>query len=1224
MSASRLASRCLSLVLCVTIVAATSCHWKPIPTLEARIGHTRSSAPLLLFATPPAWAPDAPRTSFAPGGALVDMSDLTLRLPVEILSIDTILGTRREGSDYRVRGAYDSAAGRFVWAHEMHFDGSTFVDATGFAHDVSDLPDGAEVPGSGYVRASPTEMRTRGNRVYRFDAETGRLSRSYWRGTPSVYLHYEAITPDGRLRLDQCSPSLGCEEVLSFHYDPEGRLVGVVDRAGRSAELVYEEGRLVQLRDPQAIEEGWTGRRFEYDGAALGPALLRAVTTQEGERTEFDYQEGVRILRIRPIGEGNPVYGFFLHPSGREGVYATSVVNPKGASCTFEFDELRRLLAMRNALGESTRFEWSGFDVVSEVDPWGATTLRSRTPQGEVEVTPRGNVVVTSFDPSAENRRDPWSPAPRQVVDSLGSVAVYGYDSAGRRVLETQAGETLHYELDEEGRITSVQLASGRTLLLRDYVNGSPREVVHVGDPDDALPDTVEHYRYDLVGNPTESPEFHHPEQAGRPGIDVVGWDANRNRVRITSVETLGGHLLTGSIETRIVRRSDGRKAAILRPYGAPGSGTHFGYDALGRPTSRCEQVTERSGVTMTHCARTEYDLVGNPTLEEDAAGRRLEYEYDALNRAVILRRSGPGLVAHVLTQEFTAGRLLRRTDTAYGPGGASEDLFYDGAGDLVRIVYPAAGEIETRALDLRGRVVERSLELDPGGALPLPLVSLGFHYDESDRVTAMTRDGALLLEADFVGGQSEELRFGNGLTRRFHFDPWDRRLVGSVTTDSGGATVAETVLYRAGCAHPALYGCLNENTTTALGTTHQSFLVGPLASAPLELGEGMPGARATAYHVSAASLEDAIATPSLHHAGAVDDTWVDFDALGGLVARGPQLAPLVGTEYNLERNRLEATTLPSPSGGSQLHHEYFYDEAGYVVQRDDTPIAYNAQGRIAQLGDHFFHFDGLGRPIWSGRLGAEQTTLFGGAVIADAYGNPVAMDLGRVELGFGLDPENRYRHFDFRGNVKFVSDDSGEIVSHLRYTPWGPDATLGEASPRSFALGSPLGDEGLLLLGARVYDPAIHAFLSPDPIYQVTSQYAYAEGNPVHLWDGTGLLGVVPPGGALIAAGAVLIQAASVAAGMGLLPTAVILLSIGVFLVLLGVALNLLTATSGSEVTAPGALSAGGFGSCAPLGLRESVPPTFPPWAAWLAFVASLGACALARRRFAAASARR
>jgi len=47
------------------------------------------------------------------------------------------------------------------------------------------------------------------------------------------------------------------------------------------------------------------------------------------------------------------------------------------------------------------------------------------------------------------------------------------------------------------------------------------------------------------------------------------------------------------------------------------------------------------------------------------------------------------------------------------------------------------------------------------------------------------------------------------------------------------------------------------------------------------------------------------------------------------------------------------------------------------------------------------------------------------------------------------------------------------------------------------------------MVLGARMYDPAIGRFLSPDPILQVLNQYSYAFGNPVWFSDPDGTEGV-------------------------------------------------------------------------------------------------------------------
>ena len=120
----------------------------------------------------------------------------------------------------------------------------------------------------------------------------------------------------------------------------------------------------------------------------------------------------------------------------------------------------------------------------------------------------------------------------------------------------------------------------------------------------------------------------------------------------------------------------------------------------------------------------------------------------------------------------------------------------------------------------------------------------------------------------------------------------------------------------------------------------------------------------------------------------------------------------------------------------------------------------------------------------------------------ADASGNPLAIDLGEVVIGLG--GVHRYRHLDFRGNVKWVSDDAGQVVAHYRYAPFGLDAVFGaDDDPVRFVARPEIGE--LMLLGARVYDPAVGRFLSPDPIFQIVNQFAYTLGNPIWFSDPDG-----------------------------------------------------------------------------------------------------------------------
>ena len=121
----------------------------------------------------------------------------------------------------------------------------------------------------------------------------------------------------------------------------------------------------------------------------------------------------------------------------------------------------------------------------------------------------------------------------------------------------------------------------------------------------------------------------------------------------------------------------------------------------------------------------------------------------------------------------------------------------------------------------------------------------------------------------------------------------------------------------------------------------------------------------------------------------------------------------------------------------------------------------------------------------------------------ADPTMNPTVLDLAHVRLDL-RNGSHQYRHFDFRNNVQFVTDDEGEVLQSFTYNAYGVESLYDASTDTlSFAQGESLG--GVVRLGSRLYDPNIGRFLSPDPIYQVLNQYSYAEGNPVEFWDPEG-----------------------------------------------------------------------------------------------------------------------
>ena len=111
----------------------------------------------------------------------------------------------------------------------------------------------------------------------------------------------------------------------------------------------------------------------------------------------------------------------------------------------------------------------------------------------------------------------------------------------------------------------------------------------------------------------------------------------------------------------------------------------------------------------------------------------------------------------------------------------------------------------------------------------------------------------------------------------------------------------------------------------------------------------------------------------------------------------------------------------------------------------------------------------------------------------------------------------------DYLGSITHITDSSGSLVQELSYDVWGrlrnpvnqtaynPDSEPVLFLGRGYTGHEHLTQFGLINMNARLYDPAIGRFLSPDPFVQnpLLSQnfnrYSYAMNNPMKYTDPNG-----------------------------------------------------------------------------------------------------------------------
>jgi RHS repeat-associated protein len=1047
--------RILSGVQIFFLLAATSCVHPA--ALEPRAGLFQYQEPLL-FAVP------GGRVNLAGGNLIVRRVDL---------SIDTHLGKRE------VAGVYNSATGAWTRSFELEYDGRLFTDSSGGVHDVAELADGEAIPGTVWVRIDARRIGTKGGLIHTFSEEDHMLEQLSWSGQAYPRLAYLRTTVAGAeriTRVDQCIAQDDCQPVYSIGYDEFGCVDRIVDRASRVA--LFESGEQCAVRvarDALDVERGWPGYRYEYSGA-----LLTAVTSSEEERIEYAWVRG-RARKVTAVssdaGMPDRVYVFSHVYNGNRRLYASWVDDPRGGQTLVRYDGEGRVLERVNAAGDVTYWLWSGMRPRQKVEPGGLITRWEYQGDDATRmVLASGNVVDVEYAPGAVDRERPDQRPWLRISDLLGLVEEREYDASGRLIARTNgAGERTAYEWSAEGTLARLTEPTGLATRYFDYGEHGHAETVRRGSLTTA-------HLYDDVGNPLSGGRFDEQLRPSGPGVGRLAYDGDRNVVSAELVaEEPGNNFAPELMMLGISYRSDGQRTRIDRPYGGA---VELVYDGFGQLAEQRERVDGAWVVT-----RMERDAAGDRVATELANGMRREVEYDPAGRPTNVRLLTDGVLEKELEASWMNGRLESRRDSSY----ALPEVFeYDAAGRMLRTHFPD-GEMLELTHDLRSRETARRFWTGQGGLL---IRSLAFGYDGADRRTRILDEGEMVLEKEVEDGRLALIRYGNGLTRSFEYDEDLGMQIYSETRDALGWRVARSEYEWSQCraelvclVATAYVDDIGGVLTGSYGYTQEAYALGPQPSAPTG---GEHGMRVLSWEPGGGT-------------STVSDLYrrLGYDALGNWVGVAPGAGgpATVSFEFNAERNRL----LSSDHHG---HHDYVWDAAGFLIQRDATPLTWSAAGKLTSIGDDItLEWDVLGRPIRAIVDGAESRSLFGGEMQGNAQRQPVSLDLGEVRIDLA-NGQRHYRHYDIRNNVRFVTDDRGYPSVFYSYTPYGIDRAWGDDQDGvSFAQGRKLGD--FIILGARIYDPETGRFISPDPIYGELSQHTYTAGNTVLLWDPGGMMSV-------------------------------------------------------------------------------------------------------------------
>ena len=575
-----------------------------------------------------------------------------------------------------------------------------------------------------------------------------------------------------------------------------------------------------------------------------------------------------------------------------------------------------------------------------------------------------------------------------------------------------------------------------------------------------------------------------------------------------------------------------------------------YTYDHLNRPLA----VVEASGKTTTWS----YSGTSTTTVKEGITSTRTT---DAGGRVVSVTDAG-GTITYNLRDDGQPSSVT-------APGNISTSFSYDEYGRRTQIVDPSAGT-QTDAYVWNSDGSSSSTHTNPNGAVTTSL-------DKFGRTTSVTRLGDFSTSYTYnTDGLLTAEISTNGTRKSYSYDNLGRLATVRDSCSDGRfltkelsyltGSVLEQVSYstQSGPIVDEIYNYAYGNLQSV--TTDGNLTVWSLTA---ENALGQPTSVVTGT-VSRTYGFNAYGIPSYRKmaGGILQDFEYSFNASTGNLSERYDVGNVTLERFyydNLNRladtddrsinyanngNITSMSDLGSMSYGSGYKLLLFDPDDGALVPDRQQSISYTCFNRPSVLAEggrsaaFTYNADGdrvkmavtdstgniLTRYYLGGRYECDSTAVgiterlyLGG----DAYSAP--MVLQKVNSGSWA-AYNIGR--DYLGSVTHIATASGTLVAEYSYDPWGrlrdpetleiyypgdePELLLG----RGFTGHEHLGWFGLINMNARLYDPLLGRFLSPDPYVQAPdftqnlNRYSYALNNPLKYTDKSGevlLFGLTP-----------------------------------------------------------------------------------------------------------------
>lgn len=679
-------------------------------------------------------------------------------------------------------------------------------------------------------------------------------------------------------------------------------------------------------------------------------------------------------------------------------------------------------------------------------------------------------------------------------TDIRGGVTGYTYDPAGRQASATRPDSTevksewkwlkgnrygvMSVTRSETGRPETEEIfdALGRsTWKSETRFDGSRLYVYRTYDTYGNI--TFESVPYTTAGTTTYGKrwsfdEYDRPVKCSGPGSMETTWSYSGNTVTVkeNGIATTKSHDSQGDL----IRLTD------------PSGSLEYDLDAAGNPLSVTAPGNVKTTFTYDSFRRRKtmtdpsqgslswaYDNAGNISEETDANGQTVTYSYDEYNR-----------LAERVTPEFTS----RYTYNTYGAlknvsstNRTSSSFAYDTYGRVVRRYYGAADRytLLKEYTYSSGNVNSVTYSIAAGESTYRSMGKETYSYSNGHLREILFRDSKMVyrLDKETAFGQPAEITTGNIKRIYSYSGPF---------FESGRMAVA------------------NGDTLLNLSTSFDA---------------------ATSNLISRTDWKynrtETFGYDGLNRLARYGGETATYDSKGNILSRSG-----AGTfSYGLAAKPYALTGVTTGSG---------------IVPRTLQEITYTSFSRPAKIEEDGYkaefeynaEFDRVKMKLFSPVTMTSRTTYYMGGNFESVYlSSTTSPSERRLYLGGGYyDAPAVFRNAkmyyilrDYLGSVIALADESGNVVERLSYDAWGnlrdPQThkvyDAGEApklmTGRGFTGHEHILQFGLVNMNARLYDPALGRFLSPDPYVQSEcgpqgfNRYSYCLNNPLRYVDEDG-----------------------------------------------------------------------------------------------------------------------